>query len=422
MRKLLLGVLAYTLASSAVVRAQDGPAYQEPLSVVAAASQLPPARPPIRAPFEQFSSDFITQLPQGAPPEPNEPYLVQVGNWKPRKGYTFYGSAEYLFWWLKGQTLPDGLSLSVADPNAAADLTTRGTSGGRFFFGMWLDERQSKALEAGYLFVGRRNSTSAQTFPGSAVANQPFFAGISSETASLDTSSGIWGAEANGRWQAWRTPGANDASVTGPTASLDLLIGFRYLDLSEGLTINNATRFTPGAVLLSDAALTTSDTFGTHNHIFAGQIGADAGVRWGRLGMNLYSKVAFGSNQQTVNISGITHVNAPAGPGVLTLPGGFYTQPSNIGHFTRDGFTVIPEAGLSIGYVLADRCRLTIGYSFLYLTGVVRPGGQVDATAGGASRPPIGFLTGVQSQPAFNGFNLSGFWAQGITAGLELSY
>src|SRR5947209_8163851 len=129
MRKLVLGVLAYLVAGSAALRAQNGPAYQEPLAAGSAIQSSDPRTNP-----------FL----DGPPPEPNEPYLVQVGNWKPRKGYTFYGSAEYLFWWMKGQTLPGGLSLSLSDPGAALDLTTRGISGRRFFVGMWLDENQSK--------------------------------------------------------------------------------------------------------------------------------------------------------------------------------------------------------------------------------------------------------------------------------------
>ena len=100
----------------------------------------------------------------GPPAEPAEPCLVTPpGTWTPRKGYSFYGSADYLFWYLKHQTLPTTISLSLSDPNDVPKLPYQRDSGGRFFVGTWLNDRQDWAFEGGYFFLGTRDKDISQT-------------------------------------------------------------------------------------------------------------------------------------------------------------------------------------------------------------------------------------------------------------------
>jgi len=352
----------------------------------------------------------------GPPGEPAEPYMAgPVSTWKARKGYNFYGSAEYLFWWVKGQPLPADLSLSLSDPNDVPELSAHGLNGGRFFLGGWLNDRQDLSVEAGFFFLGSRTFNNAQTFPGSPLDARPIFSGILSESSLLSTSTNLWGTEGNVRYQALKfTCGPGDGFV-------DLLAGFRFVDLSESVTINSNTTFATAPVLLSDAMITTSDYFGTHNQLCAGQIGADAGLALGRLNMNMYCKLGFADNLETINTSGNTLVNAPPPLGTFAAPGGFFSQPSNIGHFTQNAFAVVPEVGANLTFQVCDRCKLGFGYTFLYLSRVVRPGDQIDGTAGGAQRPPLFFLAG-QPQPAFQNFHETSFWAQGINLLVELNY
>src|SRR5439155_624080 len=54
--------------------------------------------------------------------------------------------------------------------------------------------------------------------------------------------------------------------------------------------------------------------------------------------------------------------------------------PSNIGHYYRSTFSVVPETGIEIGYRLTPRLRGTVGYRLLYWTQVARPGNQTDRT------------------------------------------
>jgi hypothetical protein len=361
--------------------------------------------------------------------EPAEPYMVgPVGNWKPTKGYSFYGTAEYLLWWVKAQTLPANLPLSLSSPNTVPELTSQVHSGDRFFVGIWLSDQQDLSAEAGYFSLLPRTADNSQNFGPSPITMLPTFAGIDKESVLVSSSTSFWGAEANLRYQIWRSnrdsfgqdrPSTDSSALT---SHLDVLGGFRFVDLSEALTLRNSTLFSTAPVALSNALLTTSDTFGTHNHVFAGQIGADAGVRWDCFSANVYTKIGFGGNEETVNINGITQVSGPPVLGNQTLPGGFFAQASNSGRHTRDAFTVLPEVGVNLAYKVSDHCRLGVGYTFVYMSNVVRPGDQIDATAGGATRPPTVFLGGPVPQPAFSGFNSSSFWAQGVNFTVELSY
>ena len=188
------------------------------------------------------------------------------------------------------------------------------------------------------------------------------------------------------------------------------------------MTINGSTQYSSSPVLLSNAQVNTSDYFGTHNNLFAGQIGADAGFNLGRFTVNVFSKVALGDNRETVVINGNTQVSSAPGLGNINTAGGFYAQPSNIGQYRRDEFSVLPEAGINLGFKISEHLRLAAGYTFVYFSNVVRPGDQVDGTAGGATRPPLSFLGGPHPQPVFNNFNETSFWAQGINFMVEVNY
>ena len=409
---------------------------QVPLPSGAGAPKAPPFTAPMPIPASPDKGKAPEQPATGLPlegatasategGEPAEPYLVTPpGTWKPSKGYSFYGSADYLFWFVKHQTLPANISLSLSDPNDVPQLPYQRDNGGRFFVGAWLNDRQTLGFEGGYFFLGTRSSVFEQNLPGSPLANRPIFDGITSESTFLAASTTFMGAEANLRYQALqRDFSAADCPASRRiTGHLDLLTGFRYADLSEDLLINNTTQFGAAPVLLSNATLASSDLFGTHNHFYGGQIGAEGGVDIGRFDVTAHAKLAFGNNREEVTINGNTQVSGPPALGNFSSAGGFFAQPGNIGSFRHDVFAVLPEVGVNLGFKVCDRCRLAVGYTFVYLSNVARPGDQIDATAGGASRPPISFLGGARPQPQFGSFNETGFWAQGINLTLELNY
>src|SRR5262249_51677572 len=105
---------------------------------------------------------------------------------------------------------------------------------------------------------------------------------------------------------------------------LDLLAGFRWLNLQEDLTIRQNVNFTPG---LSHTSVV--DEFVTENNFYGGQIGL-RGEWWrGRWFVNARGTVALGDTEQHVRISGSNVVTLPEGTHV-TRPGGVLALPTNI--------------------------------------------------------------------------------------------
>jgi hypothetical protein len=110
---------------------------------------------------------------------------------------------------------------------------------------------------------------------------------------------------------------------------------------------------------------------------------------------------------------------------VQTFPGGYFTQPTNIGRQTDDAFSVLTDIGLNLGYQVTQRLRVYAGYSLLTISNVVQPGDQIDRRINPSQAPAI---TGVVP-PALVGpaaplpqFNTSTFWAHGVNFGVQLQY
>jgi hypothetical protein len=86
-------------------------------------------------------------------------------------------------------------------------------------------------------------------------------------------------------------------------------------------------------------------------------------------------------------------------------------------------FGVVPEVGLDVGLRLAPWARARVGYSFLYWSGVVRPGDQVDRQVNPRLVPTdqdFG-LPGGPARPASQ-LNRTDFWAHGLNFGAELTF
>src|ERR1019366_9924695 len=98
---------------------------------------------------------------------------------------------------------------------------------------------------------------------------------------------------------------------------------------------------------------------------------------WNRLFVNATGIVALGDTHQTVDINGSTRITTPGGA-TTVLPGDLLAQPSNIGHYARDQFSVVPELGLNLGYQLTRNLSVFAGYTIIYWTNVERPGDAIN--------------------------------------------
>ncbi len=216
-------------------------------------------------------------------------------------------------------------------------------------------------------------------------------------------------------------------------ARFDCLFGFRWLNLDEQLhfsTTNQTTQQSPDFVVFN-----ASDAFDVSNNFYGGLLGlrfeyAPDDGRGGWRGGFCYRAavlLALGDTVERINIDGETRTNLgnpPLGSNV-TYPGGVFSQPSNLGAHDANHFAAVPEVDLSLGYAFNSWGRITIGYNFLYISDVARPGNQIDpglnvfrsALVQGAN-PPIAAPAIDPARPAFNA-SQSSFWAQGLTLGLE---
>ncbi len=362
-------------------------------------------------------------------------------------------SAEYLMWFLKGQTTPP---LITAGPNGVPNgpaLGNPGTtvlynsvpdpmrSGGRFDLGYWFNRCPNLGIEVSAFFLGRVTSTETFTNNGTYQLGRPFnetatngaftpgpsaeiFTGVGpagpqTGYASIHTYSQLYGIEGNLRYKL----------CCGPNYWLDLIGGYRHLNLSEGIDITESTGLTaPGNITFVE-----QESFHTRNEFNGAQIGLDGEVRlWNRFFFGGTGKIAMGNVYQIVNIDGTTTAAIP-GIGSSTQQGALLATPTNIGRFTQNRFGVMPEVGLKIGYDVTDHLRVFVGYDFMYLNTVVRPGDQIDQNVNSNNRPLVGITpaggVGLVAGPGGGGpaqpavlMRTTDFWAQGVNFGLIYRY
>jgi hypothetical protein len=350
----------------------------------------------------------------------------------PEPDNCLYVNAETLLWWIKGTKPPPLVTVGGANDQFPGALGQPGTSvlfggrsidqdlfsGGRFTLGLWCDKCHDLGIEGSFFYLSQQSTKFSATSGGSPVLARPFFnAGTGLEDAELIAfpnllagtvnvalTTRLLGAEANLRTNLCK----------GCCYRVDLLTGFRFLGLDENLTINESLQ----TLQVPGGGFVVSDRFNTRNRFYGGQVGLDTELRRGRWFLDLKGKVALGSNNEVVNISGNTITTDPR-TGTTALAGGLLALSTNSGHFTREMFVVAPEGTINIGYQITDNVRAYVGYNFLYLSNVVRPANQIDRSVNTSFLPPA--TPSLPVRPAFV-FKGTDFWAQGVNLGLEFRY
>jgi Putative beta barrel porin-7 (BBP7) len=297
------------------------------------------------------------------------------------------------------------------------------------------------------------NTTSVNTTPG-------VFVHLTTQTITdvivggfnTSSSTSLNGFEVNGIWNAfnvgdWR---------------FELLAGFRNVQLDDRLAISSmvtqnhtdVTSIEPalgipksagGIVNSSTTASSRFDQFSTRNSFYGEQLGARGAYSWGRFSLEGTGKLAMGSMTESINVAGSSSVtqmssvtptttillagiplvvpNGIPGPtttSTTTGSGGFFAQPTNSGHFSRNVFAVVPEANVRLGIDVTNWCRATVGYSFLFMSSVVRSSDQIDRTinSGQLASPPV---NGDPARPLVP-FKSTDFWAQGVDFGVQFRF
>jgi hypothetical protein len=332
-------------------------------------------------------------------------------------------------WWMKKQNFvplatrgdpadtPPG---AVGQPGTVANFSDHvgpnGFSGARFSLGLWLDPQQTWAIEANAFLFAQRSLTFSAGHNGdpaaTATLNVPFFnadtgledalqigvPGVQTGNITAVTSHRFGGAEVNVRGSISQTD----------TFRFSALAGFRYLSLVESFDLTATTTAVappPG----TNSGFT--DSFNTNNSFSGGQFGIEAEFALDQWLLNLQGKFGFGSMTERVTING-TQATLDASGNIVTLPGGFFTGPNNIGEHRRTQSAFVPEFAAHLSYRVTPNLTATVGYTYLYISNVARPSDQIDRSVNFAA---------PTTHPAFT-FNSSSFWMQGINVGLQFRF
>lgn len=350
----------------------------------------------------------------------------------------FWVSAEYLLWWTQGSYAPPLVTGSPAGtPRSQAgvlgapgtvvlfgggDLNDGTRSGFRVRFGGWLDCCRTCGLEASYFFLGDDCENFAAT---GNILGRPFYNVVNGQQdselvdypnvvtgrVSVDSSTSFSGFDVNFR----KNLSCDCCSRT------DFLVGFRYLKLEDEIIIAEnllVTGTDPNAIPAPGTTFSLIDSFQTQNEFYGPQFGLAGEMRRGSAFVNWRGLIAFGTTHKTAAINGSTTITPPGGP-ATTYAGGLLALPTNIGNYSKNDFSVVPELNINVGYQVTSNLRVFVGYSFLYWSNVTRAGDIIDTTINPTQLPP-GTLVGP-ARPAFT-WNDSDFWAQGVSFGGEFRW
>jgi hypothetical protein len=342
---------------------------------------------------------------------------------QPRDQLSF--RAEYLAWWTKS---PNSPALVTTNTGAVPTYNDAGVlpgatilysgengdpgahSGARFDMGYWFTPCRWIGGEVIYTFLGDTASTFTANGAQYPVLAMPYYnvapngtgeyryvlayPAVQDGDVTIRNTQQLCFVEALSRWSLIQQCGRN----------LDFVFGYRYGRFAENLNITSNTTY--------PAAVQRTDLFEATNEFQGFEMGFISTTRYCRWSLDVLMKLALGNTRSRVDVSGDT-TGQPAGAG------GLFALSTNSGVVERRDFSTIPELGLTLGYDLNCRLKMTVGYTFLYWSSVMRPADQIDRNINTLRIPP-GRNTGVP-QPESKSV-MTDFWAQGINIGLDYRY
>lgn len=396
----------------------------------------------------------------GAPVHPIDQAIDGVahvfdGDWIdppcPVAKHRIWGSAEYMVTWLSGNQLPPLITAGPAGApfGAAAVLGAPGTrtvfgggntsdnpySGARITIGAWLSEHYDRGAEVSGFVLGNRIASAGAIGTGAAdsvAVGRPIivggqetvgysaFANALSGGSFASLSTDYWGIEANGLWR---------ERLIG-TTFITFLGGVRYLDLQQDLEIQDRT--TPqgfasvpfaGVLAINNPNIASvTDSYQTHNQFIGGQLGFRTNTEFKRFDLGLGAKIAVGGTMQTVGINGYSQVLASNGQAILTTPGGVLANPGNMGRFSREAFSAVPELEAKLAFRCTDYLSIFVSYDYLYWTRVANPGSQVSREVNLANVPTSGLYAFTPGLLGRANIQSSNFTANSIMFGATIKY
>src|SRR5262249_23013734 len=121
-----------------------------------------------------------------------------------------------------------------------------------------------------------------------------------------------------------------------------------------------------------------------------------------------------------VTIDGGTSVVLASGARV-DRSGGLLALSSNIGEYDRTRLAIIRDTSINVGYCLTPNITLKLGFDFMLVSSVVRPGEQIDLAVNPTLMPFSGLAPRGPNRPAFH-FNGDIFWMYGSSVGIAVRF
>jgi len=366
-----------------------------------------------------------------------------------------WASFEFLGWWQDGMYLPPLVTTSL-DPaigqNQAGVLGNPSTrilaggdayhddalDGGRLRFGLWLDSCHTWGVGAEYFSLSSSNDMFTATSDGSPILARPFYdvsngfgnsqliaynnglvgGDLIQGTVTVNSESDFVGGGFRFRKLRHADEGCSNWFLCGCPehfcSRTELAFGYRFLQLTEGVTITEDLQTNPDAA--AQGTFDIYDRFRTKNQFNGIDIGYITRRTRGFWSLETGIRLAVGNTRQTVSIAGQSIITEVGGSTTVDN-GGLLAQSSNIGTYTQDEFAVVPELDLKIGYQMTKQCKLTLGYTAIYWSNVVRPGDQMDLDVHPDLLPPSPTFT-QGTHPTF-AFDTTDYWVQGLSFGGE---
>jgi hypothetical protein len=322
--------------------------------------------------------------------------------------------ADYLYWWMESYSVPPlattvpvgGGQGTVTNPNATIALgnerwDTDGRSGIRVQVGYVVCPERMLSVQADFFTLEQGGSTASLAATEETLLFRPFFdtspggnapAAQRADTVDFSTTSQVvsagvalrrpvccrtWCCEP-GKGKGCDSYALQKGIACAPCVrrgyQVDVFGGYRYFGIDESLTIGETASFPPGE---PSTFFELTDQFETKNQFHGGEVGIVAQCYRGPWMLEGLLKVALGNNHEEVIIAGQRVTTSPPdAPEVNDRS--LLANPNNIGRYKEDHFAAIPEFQLRLRRQVTHRLSLSFGYTFLYISDLVRPGDQID--------------------------------------------
>ena len=357
--------------------------------------------------------------------------------------YRWWFTAEYLLGYTKPSNLPPvATSGTVGSLGIVGRTGTQvllggeqdygGISGGRFGGGLWLDSCHAYAVDWGVFYLPTQRTEVAATAGSAAVLARPFFDTLLNvENVRLVSQTGLFDGSVSSRFSTffWGAElGATVRVLETSSLSFDQLFHFRYYSLEESLGVSDRSRSIGGTVYFNGAAqplgttVSVTDYFSAINRWYGGAAGIRVNWTSNRLAASLTGRLGVGAAQQNVTVDGNTTRTTAAGVSTSTN-GGMFSAGQTLGNFAQYRLSLAPEVGVKVSYHVTDHIALTVGYQFLYITNLARPGQIINRNIN-PSILPSGQNFGTAGGPATPGLDVrsTDFWMHSLAAGLMLTF